>query len=408
MRGFQVHRGVLRLRSALALPCALVPLAAHGQAARPTRHVDATLSTTLQYDSNGLLSDSAVNGSGPSQSDLRATPSLNLDIYVPVGRQAVFLAGGIGYDFHTRYKRFNSERINLAGGADLSYAGNCTSHVELGYARYHTNLADIVDIGGGFTDNNREERRSFGIDAGCGGAIGLRPSIGFRREEVRNSSFFRRISNDNTDTYTTQLGYSRPALGTVSIYGSFSDGEYPNRRTATFVDGVRIFSGGLQYERAVGTRLTARGSLGYSRVEPKAPGVPKYGGLSYSLSATYRGDRISLTALGSRSVEQSNILDISYDIDTNFSLNAEYALSPKVNLLGDARYQRRSFRSSPLIPSSLARGSDRLYDVGGGVRLFPRNRLSFTLEAEREHRDADVRLLNYNDTRVSLTATVRL
>src|SRR5690606_34902281 len=130
----------------------------------------------IEYDSNVLRASDGQQLTSGHKSDIRYSPSLNLDIYVPLSRQAVFLGGTVGYDFHQRNGTLDRERIALRGGADYQF-GRCSGTLSGDYSRQLSDLTDFFDPSTGdlLSGDNTEETRSVDFSVGCSRAYGLRP-----------------------------------------------------------------------------------------------------------------------------------------------------------------------------------------------------------------------------------------
>lgn len=365
----------------------------------------------LLYDSNVFrANDLIVVPPGRSRDDLRATPSLDLDISIPVGRQLLFLSGEVGYDFYVNNTQLNNARINLSGGADLRVLRTCSTKITGSYARRQSNFADIFAT---VVLPNTEERKGVDVQASCGGAIGFAPSIGYGHEEVSNSSPFFKTFDYRTDRFNGSLAYQRPSFGALAIYGNYARTAYPNRQFVTFpsfqtvTDGVQSYSAGVRFSRNIGSRINGSISIGYSWVDPKLFTVNKFRGASYELDLNLRpSERMQLEVLASRSAEVSNLANVSYSITDLYGLNGTYQLNRKARLTYGASYQTRDYRGSqqagPFLPiknDTLTQGSVGLaYDLG--------RRITLTSNFTQEKRTADNPFFNYISSRVMLGASL--
>ncbi|MHA6720036.1 outer membrane beta-barrel protein [Sphingomonas sp. RS6] len=387
-----------------ALIAPAFPSLAHAQQ-QQGRRVDLNASTRLQYDSNVVLSDTTVAGGRP-QSDFSVAPSVNADIYLPRAGGSFYLTGGIGYNFYRRYTRLNRESINLTGGADQRLA-SCVVHGEGTYSRRLSDLGDLLQESPAESFNNTEERRGISADVGCGGTIGLRPSVAVSRIETRNTSTLRKFADSNTTSFTGQLGYVSPAIGTISLFGRYSDSSYINRATPNGEqDGVRTYAAGLQLERNLGTRLNLAASVNYTKVDPKLAQTAEFTGVGYDLSATYSGDLFQLTISGSRVAQPSQLQFVSYDIQTTIGAVITRQLSPRISLTGGARYSRRRFAPSEIFTGAPPPGNDERVSLNTGLRYRAGPRLNFMLDASYQRRTSNIQLFAYNTTRVGLTTSL--
>lgn len=379
-----------------------------GAATNQGRQIKVTATTRLQYDDNVVLNNPNLVAGQP-KGDFSAAPALDVNLYLPRATGDLYLRGNVGYNFYRRYTRLNRESIDLIGGADQRLA-SCIGHAEVAYNRRLTDLSNLLAQDAAASVNNTEERRTYTADIGCGGQIGIRPSIGFTRSEVRNSTALRKFADSNANTITAQLGLASPAIGTVSIFGRYSDASYINRETPTGVgqDGLESYAGGVQLERNVGTRLNFRGSVNYTKVNPKLAGTPGFSGMGFDLSTTYNGDLFNLVVGASRNAVPSQLLFVSYNLETTVRATLSRQLSERTQLQVGASYLRREFASSPLFPSAPANGKDENATLNAGIRFEASRRLRFSLDGTYMKRTSNIQLFGFDAKRISLTTSLSL
>jgi Putative beta-barrel porin 2 len=389
--------------------CSLVQ-PAFAQADQMGPRMDVRLSATDTYEDNVLRLDKATaTPNGFSRADYRFTPAINVDIVRAVGLQTIFLNGSAGYDFYKRNRRLERERINLTGGADTHIGTECSQHFELGYGRFQS---DLRDFNSAIRLNNAQQRVGFSANVSCGGMLGLRPGLTYDHETVTNSQPLRRSSNYSSDTYGASLGYISPILGEVSIYGTYRRGIYPNRialpgrPTSEKID---VYNGGIRFSRNLGTRLRGSVSLGYSKVDPKVAGTRPFTGASYGADLTWSaGDSFQTKIAIGRTVNQSNLLDVSYSIDDNYSIANSLAVGESVRLKLGASLQKRSLRDSPLTGPNPLGDKDRLKEISGGIAYSPPGRISFSFDVARSKRDSQVARYDYGYTTARFAARFRI
>lgn len=392
--------------------------------AAPVRHIGIRAAVDASYDSNALgVSDALIQrGSlvGRSKDDIQITPSLLLDILVPFGRQSAFLSGQLGYDFYVNNSQLDRERIGLDGGVNLRVVGSCATTISGSYIRQRSNAGDVFALSPvPIADRtNTEERTSIGGDATCGGPVGLSPSFGYRHSQVRNSSRFFELNDSNQDAFNASLGYQRPSLGRIAIYGSYVEGEYTRRNVlglpAIFPgipnDGVKSYSVGGRFEREIGSRISGAVSVGFSWVNPKAVFSQKFRGSTYSVNLNVRPtDRMSVDLLASRAADLSNTVFATFAITEIYSLNGTYRLNRKMAVNFGSSYQTRDYRQNAQVIDQTATVSNddfvRAY-VGMVYDLNDRVRLNGLVSQQR--RKSDNSFFNYNNTTVSVGASLAL
>lgn len=379
--------------------------AASAQSALPERRMDIQISGRATYDSNTVRRRATLPSDSLEAEDVRFTPSAILDIVFPISRQALFLSGSVGYDFYARNTQLNRERINLSGGADLRFGAGCSTRLSGNYTRQQSSLADLFS-----TERliNTEEIKTFGAQAACSGAVGLRPGFGYQHQTSDNSNPFRQRTNYVSDSFNVSIGYVRPTFGELSLFSSYSKTTYPNRPIIVGMtplgrdEAVEIYSAGGRFDRQIGSRLHGTVSLGITRADPNTPGVPGFSGLSYSADIGYTpNDRFNMTLAFSRSANVSNNIDANYSVNDTYALDANYALSRRLRLNFGTSYSERDFQLSPNIVNPLTPTGDKTYYgyVGATYRL--NERLNFDTDFSQERRDAPGTLFDYKSTRIS-------
>lgn len=394
----------MRILQGIAVGLLWAPHALYAQGA-PERRIDFDISSVLSYDSNVVGVSSALIRPGESRDDVRFTPSANIDLYLPIGRQAVFLAGSIGYDFYRNNKRLESERIGLRGGVDLALGRICSVTLAYDFRRRQSDPGDIL-----FRQalSNTQEDRSASADASCGSTNGLTATLGYRHDDTGNTTPFRQVQDYRADTINGSIGLARPTLGSLSVYGSYRNGTYPNRAPLPGFprEEVRSYSGGLTYRRDIGTRLTGDVSVGYTDVSSNQPFVPDFSGLSWSAALDYRapGDRAFVTLALSRASEQSNLLSVSYTITDNYSIGGTYAISDRLTFDTGISYRNRKLRQSPF-PGAVTLGdNDNLLRTSAGLTYRAPRGIGLGLSVGAERRRADNDSFSYRSFFTSLTS----
>ncbi len=398
-------------------------------AGEPARQVSIRASLEASYDSNVFGVGDIAQLNGRSKDDFSLTPSLLLDVILPLGRNSAYLRGQLGYDFHMQNSQLNRERIALDGGANVAVAGSCSTSANMSYSRLRSNAGDIFVVDPAIDPDlrrvrdNVEERKSIGGRVQCGGAIGLSPSIGYTHSEVRNSSDFFRPNDSNQDAVDFSLGYQRPSLGRIAVYGSYAEGEYLGRDVfgglrgfGAFdpdnLDGVKNYSAGVRFERNIGSRISGAVAVGYSWVDPKAINSRRFRGNNYSLNLNLRPtDRLSVDLLATRSADLSNTVFATYSLTEVYSLNGTYRMSPRLAFNFGSSHQIRDYRTEVQVAPGIGfRFVDkdkftRAY-VGAVYELNRRLRLN-GLFSQQGRKSNDPRF-NYTNSTVTVGVSYRL
>jgi len=374
------------------------------------RQIDVRATGLIEYNDNVIASDPRISRGGGSSGDVLVAPSLDLNVVLPRATGTTYLAGSVGYRFYNKYTYLNRENITLTGGADQRLA-SCLAHGEIGYQRRISDLSTLYALDAPQSFNNTEEARRYSADIGCGGAYGLRPTLAYSRTEVRNSQTLRKYADANTDTFTAQLGLQSPSLGTVSVFGRYSNSVYIHRPTAgggVGSDGIKSYAGGVQLERAVSSRLNFTGSVNYTKVDPKLPGTESFSGIGFDVAAVYNADLFTLQVAGSRAAQPSTIYFVSYEIMTMLSGSIAHDLSTRTRISLSANKTWRDYASSTLFVGAPISGSDNMLSLGANASYNATRRLRFNLGVGYDERTSNIRLFKYHAKRVSLSTSLAL
>lgn len=373
----------------------------------PLRNLDIFVGNVLTYDDNVFRTSNATS----KESDWIVEPTVTVGYTRPLARGSLYVGGRLAYRFYTGNSELNRENVEL-NVRGTTAIWRCDISPNGSFRRQQSDLGDIID---GATLKNAETRLRAGVGLLCGSAIGIRPGVEYSYENVSNSSTIREISDYHRHTVTGRLGYSRPTLGMISLYGTMVQGKYPNRVAVVGLgpvnDEVKTLSGGINYSRDIGTRLSGSVYFGYMHVKardsgiPGVPGVPGHNGVTYGGDLSYTGsDRVSATLSFSRDTQQSNLLGVDYSLQTQFSGSINYAVSRVVSLTGNASHTRRSFRgTSFLVPGVVIGSGDKTTQFGGAVTFKSFRRINITLSGTHYIRNSPVPNLDYTANRIALT-----
>ncbi|MET3724071.1 outer membrane beta-barrel protein [Sphingomonas trueperi] len=375
------------------------------------RQIDVRASALIEYNDNAVVSDPRISGGrGGNSGDVLAAPSLDLSVVLPRATGTTYLAGSVGYRFYNKYTQLNRENISLTGGADQRLS-SCLVHGELGYQRRISDLSTLYVLDAPDSFKNSEESRRYSADIGCGGPYGLRPALAYSRTEVRNTQAFRKYADADTDSITAQLGLQSPSLGTISLFGRYSNSIYIHRPSLSGGlgrDGIKSYAAGLQLERAVSTRLNFRGSVNYTKVDPKLPGTSDFSGVGFDLSAVYNADLFTVQIAGSRAAQPSAIYFVSYEIMTSLSGTISHDLSTRTRISFNANKTWRDYNSSTLFAGAPISGNDNMLSLGANASYDATRRLRFNLGAGYDERTSSIRLFKYHAKRVNFTTSLAL
>jgi hypothetical protein len=368
--------------------------------------LDVRVSGTVVHDSNAARSGRAQAAArGLAWNEMEFRPSATVSVVLPLDYSSIFADTQVGYEFHSRNKRLESERIAASGGVRLRILG-CVVEASANYARRQSDLADDFSASPG----NVEQISGARADLRCRPPVGVSPlaSVSFKRS--RNNLTARRRSDLDSITVTGGLAYEQPSLGRLSVIASLSEQSYPHRLlTGSRKDGIRTVSGMLRLDRRAGSLLKGSLSAGYIHVDPDLPGVRGFEGPVYGAELTLApGGPAAFALAAERTVEASNRLDVSYYRQDQINLSMRYALSPRMNMDLRGSWRLRRFAPSPAVTDVTPPGSDRNYALGGGLRYVLNRRVELMADLDYQRRNAAIDLFDYGGLRAGLTAAYRM
>jgi hypothetical protein len=367
--------------------------------AQETRKLDFGLHAGVEHNSNVARTPPAQAAlRGLSLADTVFTPNATANVVLPVGRQAVFLNGVVGYSFYEKNSKLNRERLNIDGGVRGRF-GPCAPTLRAAYSRGISQYDDPILV-----DDVRNvlETKTVGFDVACARPTGLGIVAGVSRDWNENSLALSKLADSERTSMNVGVSYSRPALGTLTVFYNRAKAEYPNR---LIEDGYDLDAVGLSYRRELGARIQGTISVTYNRIDPHAVFV---GGdvetMGYSANVTYRAtNRLRLTALLDRSVTPSTAIGRAYDLTDVYRVMADYDLGSRIKLgLGLSKVDRESDGIAGLPIVQLTDSS--VEAINASVRYKQSERLSFTLVAGREERTTNAPQFDYTNDRIGLSA----
>ena len=383
----------------------------------PFRDLNLFVGGVLTYDDNIFRTPDGVTRAGNQhRSDWIFEPTVSATYTRPLSLGQISLHGSTSYRFYKRNSQLNRENLDFGVNAN-DRVWRCDVNGDVSFARAQSDLADLIDGG---TLVNAQNSLTVGGGVLCG-QNGLRPGFQYSHQIVTNSSTLRQISNHQRDSYRVQIGWERPALGRISIYGSIVDGSYPNRPALgpglPANDEIRTYSAGLSYNREIGVRLKGSVSVGYMKVKPRLKLVPGSKGITFAGNLTFRGsDRISGGLSFSRGSHESNLLGVDYSVNTQLRTTVTYRLSEVVTLNGTAAWTRRQFKTTGLTSGAfdptgasviLIGRKDSTKEFGLGATFQSFQRLRFALQGTHTERSSGAGGFDYSANRISLTAGLR-
>lgn len=386
---------------------------------RAARSLDAHVTGDVEYDSNVAAANAelaALEGLKPA--DVIYSPTALLNFTMPVGRQAIFLQGSGSYLYHQNNRRLDHDRINLTGGIGNSL-GPCGSVLTGTYATGRTEVLDQVLV---TNVQNVLTTEGGGISLLCTRATG----IGFiaNGSYTHNSNTATQLTNTDIDTTSASAGltYSRPAFGVVSLEGTYSHSSYPNR-VGVVGESTGFDSTGaiLSYRRKLGARIQLEATVGYTDVSAKVTPGETLAGVMINPQSDFQGpifsgdvsfrasSHLEFKGIFSRQVTPSLLLGQSYEVQSNYSLEADYKIGSRITATLEAQLNESDAHGATLVDPSVAAlylTNSKLTILMASLRYEPSQRLFLLLHTQHEQRTADNARFEYEGYRVGLTAGV--
>jgi hypothetical protein len=376
-----------------------------GARAEELQRVDVNVSLAALHDTNVARSSSALAElRGLRREDTIITPVLQLDLLIPISRQAVFLNGSAGYDFYNHNQVLNNARADLRGGAQFAVR-RCKGQASASYARRQSDLQQLSAA----ATKNVLEIATVGMDAYCGGAIGFGPSFSVEGSKADNSADQLRGSDYRSVRVSAGLAYRRPAFGEALLSESYTKTDYPNRVGAPGAlpgdEGYELYVTSLRYTRKLPARLEATLEAGYAELDQESPLTPGFSGLTYTGAVEYRpSPRLDVRLRFQRAANPSDRFDATYSVDKIYSLDGNYLVNPRLQLSAGASYRSSRYQGvsqRPFVDVS----SETVRAAYGSLQFRLSKRLAFALDLRREVRDADIAAYNYTDDQFGLKVT---
>jgi len=370
--------------------------------AQEARRLDFGLQALVEYNSNvAASSEEAAELRGLSRGDTLFSPTATIDFSAPVGRQAIFLRGLAGYTFYDKNKRLDRERLDATGGVQ-SRLGPCSGTFSGGYMRGISQYDDpLLDV---FVDNVQETKRIDG-DLACSRSTGFGLAGQASKEWTSNDVSLLKLSNYERTNMMLGVTYTRPTLGTLTVFGSREETSYVNR---PIDDGYEMNAFGLTYARQLGARIEGSVTISANKVEQKAL---SFGGddletTAYSASLSYRAsNRLRFIGSFDRAVTPSQVIGRSYDLADVYRISGEYALGSRFMISGGVARAERDAGGGLAFPVVQLTESTTT-TLFGSVRYKQSDRLSFVLNAGREERSTNAPQFDYTNNRIGLRADV--
>lgn len=382
-------------------------------AGRQARKVEFQLNGAVEHDTNITRTTRALAAAqGLVREDTIFTPTLNVDLLAPVGRQAVFLRGSAGYLFHARNKRLDSDRYDLEGGVG-NLLGPCGSILSGAYQRGRSELQDRSLVS---TINNIIATKTVSFGVTCVRPPGLGITGAVAKAWTTNSQSV--VTSGDFQTTTANLGflYSRPTSGSLTVQGQYAKTVYDPVETPLLraTDGYESYGGGVRVERRLGGRIQAVASLSYMMVDlinspsppPGALVVKNFSGLTYSGELSFRASsRLQAQLKAEKSIQPTLLTGSGYEIQTQYSSRLEYRIGSRISVAVGAELEKADLRGA-LIPGGLSLTNSTTRVALASVSYRQSDRLTLSINGHLEDRTANDPRFEYTSERVGASANV--
>jgi hypothetical protein len=371
-------------------------------------HADASM--RAEYDSNiARTSPQAASLLGLREDDISYAPTLNLNIVDPIGRQAVFLQGSVGYQFHQYNRQLDSEQINLSGGAGAS-VGRCGSVLSGGFFRGRSQqeqLGVVVNV-----ENILEVKRaSLGITCATPAGLGLVFSTSY--DQGDNSLPQVAMSDFRSTSVSGGIMYGRPSTGSVQLLASYTRTDTPNTVfPAIGSDGYENESVGVTFSRRAGGKIELNASVNYSKVNLLTPANPilvpgspssSSAGLTYTSSIDYRASsRLQFHGSFNRQITPTLLAGSPYEIQTLYAVRGDYRLGSRILIGAGADLGRDSGQANVAALAATTLTNSEVKGIFASVRYQQSPRIFVVLDARHESRTANLPQFEYTSDRVGL------
>ncbi|MDB5424551.1 MAG: gellan polysaccharide biosynthesis protein GelF [Phenylobacterium sp.] len=370
------------------------------------RQMTVGLAVAVVHDSNIVGAQSlAPTGLSPQETTLR--PSVNFSITQPVGRQALFLRGAAGYDFHQKNPSMDSRRINVTGGGILRTSA-CQATIFGTYSSQQSELIDQTQV----SVTNQLTTTSEAVGLACQIARGLGVQTTVERQDVSNSVPLQKLADHVGKNASGSVSYGRPSLGALALQVAYSDQSYPNRINVLggVGDSYASTTIGLSYQKAFGQKLNL--TVGGGRTMIKRDFVVP--GMSHSTTATnYSANvayilnhRVDFALNATKAVTPSNQAGKLFDIATSAGAIAHYKLGTRFVFGAGASVLKTHSNPDTSVGAGLVITNARTESVFASVRYQQSAKASVTFDVRQVDRKTNIPVLNYSDTRVSLTTAM--
>ena len=232
------------------------------------------------------------------------------------------------------------------------------------------------------------------LDATCNQSGRIVPSASISQTQSNDSALLYKTQDYDSTAATTSLLYKAGSLGAISLFGQYTQTDYPNRvfalSTGAQSDGYSRYAGGVHYERNIGSDIDLGVSVSENSVSTNGGSGKNFSGIGYDGTLTYHPTaRLNFNLAVSRQALPSNYLNVDYSIVENYSVEADYRLSARLTATLGAALSHNSFQGAALVSGvDLTSQTLKSFYASLAYKLSPT--LSLSLTGGQQQRHADV------------------
>ncbi|GLJ00630.1 hypothetical protein [Sphingobium sp. BS19] len=294
-----------------------------------------TTAMSAEYDSN-ILRRNPDSVAGPTD-NTQFSPKVSVAMNRRFGRTAVKIDGTIGYDFNSRFKFLDRQRIIANLGVDLPVGSQCPISFKATHQQFQFDLNDINSTRSQLQIINRAS-----VDIVCS-RPGISPSIGANYATSSAGG----LARGKSETWDIHGGVqlTLPSAGVLAVGAQYGQLARPGLEALGIMDGSiskRVY---ISIDRSVAPRFKVSGYIGYMLVNPERDAVPAFSGAAFKINSSYSfTPRLILNFSASRDAQAGS------GIASTYVITEQYRGALDIDVLNDtsmslsiARQNRRFF-----------------------------------------------------------------
>lgn len=366
----------------------------------------------LRHDSN-VANAGAARAAARNlvQAEQIVSPLATFTLKRNLGSHKLELRAAGGYDFHSRNKRLNSERINVDGAGTVQVYP-CRISPEVGYARRQSTLGDQLFLADPTADfENIQSEQSYSADLACGATVGVSAFGGIGYTKGDNSNPLRQRSNHEAWTYRAGVGYSQPSIGDLTLYVSEQKTDFPARALSGEPDAYKVRRYATSFARDIGARLSGSFGLSYIDVDSRSQIGSDFRGLGYTADLKLVvSPRMRLRTAISQDVKTALNNDALYTRTGSYALSADYAVNEKLAFDATYRVEDRRYVYSTTLPpiSNQALLDDNFHTITANANFRLNRRVGISVFGGYERRNANGSFFDYDGFFMGLVTRIAL